>query len=103
MGGNKYQKKWNQIAKSTHPAATVVQNPAPEESKETFTFPADVKYLLYNKMPICLLNGVLYAMYPIDDPSLGYKLIMANYDKKIVLLNPHYISERQAVGLLFSS
>ncbi len=58
-------------------------------------------YLLYDKHPICLMNGILYSMLPIEAPSIGYSLIVSDMDKEIVLLRPKYITENQAIHMLF--
>ena len=101
---DKYQKKWKQIARvnQNQTLEDLEKAQGAEENKESVDLTADAQYLKYDGMPLCLLNGVLYAMYPIDDPSLGYKLIMANFDKKLVLLRPKFISEQQAVDMLFT-
>lgn len=99
---------WKSIAKTSRAVSkiiTSVTTPQPQ-SPETFRTifpkaPINFRYLLYDKKPVCLMNGILYSMYPIADPSLGYKLVTCNFDQKLALLNPRYITETQAMRLLF--
>ena len=97
-----YKEIWNQADREERQVSPLAQFNLAEDGKDKINF-NDAKYLIYDNIPICFVNGVLYAMYPIDDPSLGYKLLTSNFDKKVVLLNPRFISERQAVDFLFSS
>ena len=89
---------WKQIAKAQRktgkPTTTPEGQPISVSSTQTL-------YILYNKQPICVYNGELYAMYPIDTPSIGYSLIETDYDRNIILIKPCIITEVQALNILF--
>ena len=106
--------KWKQIAKSQRKTPRPVVQPEQQiprdDAPQDFYFPhtsvshnalEGIKYILYDTKPICLLNGILYAMLPIDVPTLGYKLVDGNFDKTTILTKPRYINEQQAIELLF--
>ena len=98
---------WKSISKMSRFKSRITTPPPPPPlAKEEFTRifpkrPLDFRYLLYDKKPVCLLNGVLYAMFPISDPTLGYKLTPGTFNQRVVMLNPKFITENQAIRILF--
>ncbi len=58
-------------------------------------------YILYEKKPFCILATDIFAMFPIEKPTIGYKLSFVDLDKKNVLAHPKFITESQALDILF--
>ena len=58
-------------------------------------------YLLYNKQPYCFFEGAMYQMLPVEDPSIGYKLVDSTVDRKTVLSSATGITEAEALDAMF--
>ncbi len=107
-----YRDKWKTISRKerpqdrpgNRPVVSITTPDAPKENVVTTvkTKISKMEYLVYDKKPLCMINGVLYTMMPIANPSLGYKLIPGGIDPKLPMLNPKFITEDQAIKMLFN-
>jgi len=61
----------------------------------------DTFYLLFENQPYCFFEGAIYQMLPVEDPSIGYKLVDSTYDKKTLLSRAISITEVQAIDAMF--
>ncbi|MBQ7456993.1 MAG: hypothetical protein IJS54_05275 [Desulfovibrio sp.] len=58
-------------------------------------------FLLFQDEPYCIFEGSLYQMLPVEEPSMGYKLVDTSYDRKTILARAVTISEIQALDIMF--
>ncbi len=58
-------------------------------------------YLLYDKQPYCFFEGTMYQMLPVEEPSIGYKLVDSTIDRKTVLSEATGITETEAIDAMF--
>ncbi|MBR4742382.1 MAG: hypothetical protein IK079_05750 [Desulfovibrio sp.] len=93
---------------STWPASpqntgSIIRRPAKLKFCET----SDVNweqntYYQYRQEAYCQQqDGEVYRMLPVEDPSIGYKLVTTSVEKNIVLTEALPISEKDAIDLIF--
>ena len=59
-------------------------------------------YFMFRNEPYCVLpDGFPYQMVPMDNPTIGYKLVDTAIDKATFFSNSVQISEKQAMDKLF--
>ncbi|MBO4369302.1 MAG: hypothetical protein J5803_04305 [Desulfovibrio sp.] len=88
---------WKPISRSEKklkpsPASPLAQRIAQEKGSTS--------YHLFRNEPYCILEDAVYMMLPVDEPSLGYKLIDASLDKKTLFEAAIHITENQALNTL---
>ncbi|MBQ7606530.1 MAG: hypothetical protein IJU76_00870 [Desulfovibrionaceae bacterium] len=80
----------------------LIGNPTLADLLLSGTFSVDEPYyLLYNNQPYCFFEGAMYQMLPVEDPSIGYKLVDSTVDRKTVLAQATGITETEAIDAMF--
>ncbi|MCR5814410.1 MAG: hypothetical protein K6G15_07955 [Desulfovibrio sp.] len=91
--------KWKHISRTTRapvPKFEEICKPGMNPYEGT------VYYVLFQNEPYCIFEGAVYSMLPVQEPSLGYKLISASIDRSTILARSDGITEDQAMEMLFA-